>query len=131
MPVRLETFADSMSLHPDGNVMVPNGLMLRDDGRNPYAGYGSSPSLNARELPEGVEPMVRDVVARPAAGPPAIIALAQQRMNGSLDVGNLAFTWRAGQSSAMKDAEISDSRDIGTAEVNDRAAQFALKLALL
>jgi hypothetical protein len=123
VPARLESFADFTARHPQGKVLVPSNPALRDYGRNPYAGYDSStkPFLYAGDLPEGIDPMARVIVAKPPSGPPVIVALTHLRDKGALTIGSLAFSWRAGQASALNSADIAQGRDVGTVEVHDTA----------
>jgi hypothetical protein len=123
VPARLESFADFKSRHPQGKVLVPGNPGLRDYGRNPYAGYDSSikPFLYAGDLPEGIDPMARVVVAKPPSRPPVIVALTHLRDKGILTIGSLAFSWRAGQASAVDATDIAHGRDVGTVEVHDTA----------
>jgi hypothetical protein len=76
---------------------------FRDYGRNPYAGYDSAakPFLYAGDLPDGIDPMARVVVAKPPSAAPVIVALAHLREKGTVSIGALEFSWRAGQSSAV------------------------------
>ncbi len=121
VPARLESFADFRARHPEGKVLVPNDPAFRDYGRNPYAGYDSStkPFLHAGDLPEGIDPMARVVVAKPQSGTPVIVALSHLREKGALNIGSLVFSWRAGQSSAVDTGKIAEGRDVGTVEVHD------------
>jgi len=129
VPARLESFADFKARHPQGKVLVPGNPGLRDYGRNPYVGYDSStkPFLYAGTLPEGIEPMARVVVARPPSGPPVIVALTHLREKAVLNIGSLAFSWRAGQASALDTTEIAKGRDVGTVEVHDTADSAGLR----
>ena len=123
VPARLESFSDFKARHPQGKVLVPRNPGLRDYGRNPYAGYDSStkPFLYAGDLPDGIEPMERVIVAKPPSGSPVIVALIHLREKGALTIGSLAFSWRAGQASALDATEIAKGRDVGTVEVHDTA----------
>lgn len=121
VPARLESFADFKARHPEGKVLVPNDPAFRDYGRNPYAGYDSAakPFLYAGDLPEGIDPMARVVVAKPRSGAPVIVALAYLREKGTVRIGALEFSWRAGQSSAVDSSKIAEGHDVGTVEVHD------------
>jgi hypothetical protein len=130
VPARLESFADFTARHPQGKVLVPSNPALRDYGRNPYAGYDSSakPFLYSGDLPEGIDPMARVVVAKPPAGPPVIVALTHLRDKGALAIGSLAFSWRPGQASAVDSGKIAEGRDVGTVEVHDMTDVVSPKL---
>ena len=121
VPARLESYADFRERHPDGKVLVPRDPAFRDYGRNPYAGYDSttSPFLYIGDMPEGIEPMARVVVARPKNAKPVLVSLVSLREAGKLRIGTLAFSWKAGQASAVDAAEIAKGRDVGTVEVHD------------
>jgi hypothetical protein len=123
VPARLESFADFKARHPQGEVLVPGNPGLRDYGRNPYAGYDSStkPFLCAGDLPDGIEPMARVIVAKPPSGPPVIVALTHLREKGALIIGSLAFSWREGQASAVDATDIAQGRYVGTVEVHETA----------
>ena len=119
VPARLESFADFKSRHPDGKVLVPNNPNFRNYGRNPYVGYDSSavPFLYRGDLPQGIEPMARVVVVRNDRAKPVIVTLDALRKRGQLTIGNVEFTWKAGQSSAVDSENIAEGRDVGTVEV--------------
>ena len=119
VPARLESFADFKNRYPDGKVLVPNNPNFRNYGRNPYVGYDSSaaPFLYRGDLPQGIEPMARVVVARTDRAKPIIVTLEALRKQGRLTIGNVKFTWKAGQSSAVDSENIAEGRDVGTVEV--------------
>jgi hypothetical protein len=119
LPARLESFSDFKQRHPGGKVLVPNNEGARNYGRNPYVGYDSatSPFLYRGELPQGIEPMARVVVARRETGAPTIVAMALIREKTPLRVGSFVFLWKPGQSSAVDTEKISEGRDVGTVEV--------------
>ena len=50
-----------------------------------------------------------------------IVALTHLRDKGALTIGSLAFSWRAGQASAVDSADIAKGRDVGTVEVHNMA----------
>lgn len=128
VPARLESWADFRRAHPDGQVLVPNNPGFRSYGRNPYVGYDTSdrPFLYDGQLPEGIDPMQRVVIVpRPKDGPgePILISMATLAEAGSMTARGHSFTWRAGQSSALDQASIGGSRDVGTVAVNNAQGQ--------
>jgi hypothetical protein len=119
LPARLESFADFKSRHPGGKVLIPNNPTARDYGSNPYIGYDSSskPFLYQGDLPEGIEPMERVVVARLEQQTPVIVSLSLLRKIRTLRDGAFEFSWKPGQSSAVDEPTIAEGRDVGTVEV--------------
>ena len=119
VPARLESFADFKSRHPGGKVLIPNNPAARNYGSNPYAGYDSSsvPFLYQGDLPKGIEPMERVVVARLEHQMPVIVSLSLIREKTTLRDGALEFYWKPGQSSAVDEPKIAEGRDVGTVEV--------------
>ena len=119
LPARLEAYADFKARHPAGRVLVPNDPNARDYGRNPYAGYdtSASPFLYRGDLPKGIEPMERVVIARGENRPPVIVSLVHLREKKALRIGGFEFTWKPGQSSAVDSGDIAKGRDVGTVEV--------------
>lgn len=118
IPSRLESFGDFLGRSPNGKVLVPNNPQARDYGRNPYAGYdtSASPFLYRGDLPKGIDPMARVVIARNGVGPPFIVSLQTLREQGSIVSGDLTLHWKAGQASALDADRISEGRDVGTVE---------------
>lgn len=119
VPARLESFLDFKNRYPDGKVLVPNDPDFRNYGQNPYMGYDSSaiPFLYKGDLPQGIEPMARVVVARAERTRPVIVTLELLRKQGRVVIGSVEFTWQAGQSSAVDNAKIAEGRDVGTVDV--------------
>ena len=119
LPTRLESFSDFKSRHPGGKVLIPNDPAARNYGSNPYIGYDSSskPFLYQGDLPEGIEPMERVVVARLEEQAPVIVSLSLLRQSRTLREGALEFSWKPGQSSAVDEPKIAEGRDVGTVEV--------------
>jgi hypothetical protein len=114
IPARLESFANFKSRAPDGKVLVPSDRRMRAYGRNPYAGYDSTPYpfLFAGELPKGIEPMVRVVVVDGEAWSMPLL-----REKRTITKGDLVLTWRSGQNSALDTQRIQDGRDVGNVVV--------------
>jgi hypothetical protein len=125
VPSRLESWHRFKAQHPDGKVLVPNNPAMRPYGRNPYVGYDTSrlPFLYDGDLPEGIEPMARVVLARPEAAAPIAISVDRLRRESPVQHGGLIFSWEAGQASALDSASISAGRDVGNIVVSDSAGE--------
>lgn len=121
IPARLESYAEFTARFPKGRVLVPNGRFVRDYGRNPYVGYDSSarPFLYTGDYAGPGRPLMR-VVSVP--GVEAAWSFALLRATGEIKVpgtgmGDLVLSWRAGQTSALDQSDIAESRDVGTVTV--------------
>ena len=118
VPARLESYAEFVARHPDGKLLVPDGELLRDYGRNPYVGYdrSSTPFLYKGNYTGPGRPLMR-VVSIPGVNQAWSLELL--RRDGEIRVlgkpeGDLILRWRAGQNSALDSAMISEGRDVGT-----------------
>ena len=119
---RLESFANFAARAPEGQVMSGgefSHFTLSNSGRNPYVGYDTSarPFLYAGTLPEGIEPLARVVAV---AGFDKAYSLSLLREQGTIQDGDLIFSWEAGQNSAVDGAQITQSRDVGNVLVQRR-----------
>ena len=119
VPSRLISFDEFRTRHRDGRLLVPREPGARAYGRNPYGGYDSTatPFLYQGDLPKGIEPMARVIVVRADRTKPLVVTLEHVREAGAVVIGDIEVTWRAGQASAIDDAEIAKGRDIGTVDV--------------
>jgi hypothetical protein len=117
LPVRVESFENFKSRHPDGQVLVPTDPTMRPYGSNPYVGYDGSrvPFLYDGSLPQGIAPMAYVV----AVGDDAW-TLDLLREKGRIDAGDLQLTWEPGQNSALDHRVIAEGRDIGNVVVRRR-----------
>lgn len=115
IPSRLESYDRFKKRHPEGKVLVPNNVNIRDYGRNPYSGYDSlsRPFLYGGEMPDGIEPLARVVVVREAADNPVVVSLQALRDAGTLDREGVTLSWSEGQASALDSSKISDGKDVG------------------
>jgi hypothetical protein len=120
LPARLESLAQFRERHPDGRILVPNNPDFRNYGRNPYAGYDSSPQpfLFRGELPKDINPMVRVVMVR--TGKPIIVSLDLLREQERIEADNVTLSWTPGQASALDDDSVAGGRDVGTVSVQRR-----------
>lgn len=118
LPSWMESWAEFRARNPDGLVMAEPDA-TRDYGANPYVRYDSSdrPFLYSGEVPpHGIPPLARVVRVGDAAWPMTRIA-----EEGSLTEEGVAFTWRAGQASALDTSRIGEGRDVGTVRVRNAA----------
>ena len=67
-------------------------------------------------------------MAKPPSAKPVVVALAYLREKGTVSIGALEFSWRAGQSSAVDSGKIAEGRDVGTVEVHDMTDMGSPKL---
>jgi hypothetical protein len=118
IPSRVEGFAHLVEEHPDAMILVPNEPTMRPYGRNPYVGYdrreGPYP-LYTGGLPAELPAMMRVVVVKTADGLVAV-TLAHLRQAGQLSITGVSLSWRPGVSSALADATIAESADVGAVE---------------
>ena len=117
LPARLESFQAFADRHPDGQVLVPSNPMLRDYGRNPYAGYDRSrrPMLYRGEYDGPGSPLMRVVAVGDRAW-----SLELLRREGRIEADGLILTWTPGQASALDRARVADGRDVGNVVVQWR-----------
>ena len=119
IPSRVEGFAHLAGEHPDAMILVPNEPTMRPYGRNPYVGYdsrGGPYPLYTGGLPAELPAMMRVVVVKTADGPVAV-TLAHLRTVRRLSVAGVSLSWKPGVNSALADATIAKSADVGAVEV--------------
>jgi len=115
IPTRLQSFKLFKAAHPDGKVLHPNSRSLRQYGRNPYAGYdsrGKPYGLFRGEFPKDINAMARVVAVETAKGPFAV-SLSHLRAKKRIEKDGVVLSWTPGQVSALDNAVISKSRDVG------------------
>ncbi|MGH6899651.1 MAG: DUF3179 domain-containing protein [Geminicoccaceae bacterium] len=119
VPARLESFANFEQRAPDGRVQVAGRSRIRAYGATPYAGYDSAPApfLYHGLLPAGIAPLARVVRVGDQAW-----SLDLVREKAPFEVGDLRFTWAAGQASALDASTIADGADVGNVLVERRIA---------
>lgn len=117
MPVTVLPYSLFVERYPQGEVLMRPTPPARDYGRNPYAGYDTSdrPFLYDGDMPEGIDPMERVVVAGEDAN--AIIAVRVLREKGAVETDGIRIEWQAGMASALDDAAIAKGRDVGHVSV--------------
>jgi hypothetical protein len=131
VPVQIVSWGDFVAAHPDGMVLSRDTGHDRRYGENPYPGYDDvedAPFLYSGEIDGRLAAMERvlgievrgDVVAFPyfrlqevARGD---ISTAQASVGGD----PVVVLWKAGTTSALDDAEIAVSRDVGAAAAFSR-----------
>lgn len=117
LPSRVTSLDQFRQANRDAQVLVPNNRLMRDYGRNPYAGYdsASAPFLYRGEMPDNIPPMARVVVVRTDTEP-IIVSLEKVREKGHEQNG-YQISWADGVASALDRAKISDGKDVGTVRV--------------
>lgn len=115
----MESWAEFTARNPEGLVMAEPDFPRRY-GQNPYVGYDSGRPWNrfySGEMPpHGINPMMRVVRVGDRAWPFDRLAA-----EGEVSEGGVTITWTAGQASALDEAIIANSRDVGTVRVRDGA----------
>ena len=110
IPARLESVAKFRERAPDGQLLVPENDRARSYGLTPYVRFDSrAPRAVARYgLPDGITPMQRVVVVGEEAW---MLDLLREKVRH--EVGDLVFTWSAGQNSIHDRQVIAEGRDVG------------------
>ena len=115
LPSRLESFAQFMERHPEGELVVDTQGFQRPYGTNPYRYYdtpGNLPFLYQGELPPDIEPLARVVSLE---GRARAWSLAYLRMKQEIITEDgVRLRWRPGQASALDAPRIADGKDVGT-----------------
>jgi hypothetical protein len=128
LPAQIVSWETFKHAFPDGKVLSRKTGHPRSYGQNPYAGYDSidaSPFLYRGPNDGRLRPMERVVTVSIGADDVAYPFSALQRVRVVTDtVGGkpIAVFFEMGVASALDQAKLSASRDIGTAAVFDRAA---------
>ncbi|WP_380052784.1 DUF3179 domain-containing protein [Falsihalocynthiibacter sp. SS001] len=116
IPAWMEGFEQFRERNPEGLVMAePN--WPRAYGQNPYRGYDSSGSpflYRGENPPHGIPPLVRVVRVGDSAWP-----LSRLAEEGEVVENGVKISWSAGQASALDQANIAQSRDVGSIRVRD------------
>lgn len=122
LPSVLISFDIFRERFPNGEVLLPDPRRAQMSGQNPYVAYDSSayPFLFTGKLPDDIEPMMRVALVQDVA-PPAAVTLPYLRANGPVRIGNLEFSWSAGQASALDTGVIAEGADVGNIEVIDES----------
>ncbi len=121
VPARLESLEQFRARHPDGQILIPDNEGMRRYGANPYVGYDSQSrpySFYSGPLPDAVAPLSRVVRVEDRAW-----ALDLLRAKGRIEDGDLVITWSPGQVSALDDAWIAASFDVGNVVVQRTTAE--------
>lgn len=114
LPSTTMPFSRFRQMHPDGKVLVPSDPDLRNYGENPYVGYDSSarPFLYRGDLPEGIDPMERVIIAGNGEAP-VIVTMSLVREAGEIERQGITMKWQSGMVSALDQRVIAESRDTG------------------
>lgn len=126
LPATMLPYSRFSKTHPDGKVLVANNPGLRRYGANPYAYYDTSarPFLYRGELPPGIGPMERVIIAETGGGP-LIIAMKALREAGEIERDGLVIAWQPGMVSALDAPMIAESRDVGHVNVSRNGKNVA------
>ena len=117
LPARLESLARFRARAPDGQVMIPAGVMRQPYGETPYFHMDSLWDTQSRtmvrerfpsDLPDGISPLTRVVAVGDRAWS---VDLVQAR--GRVEANGLILTWHAGQNSIHDSPWIPAGRDVG------------------
>jgi hypothetical protein len=115
VPARLESFALFKKRHPEGKVLLAGNPNARPYGVNPYVRYDSRAApypLFTGALPRDINPMAR-VISLKIGGKPHAVTMGLVSREGRVEIGDVVVSWRAGQNSALDEAEIASGRDVG------------------
>ena len=121
LAARLESLAEFRRRHPDGTVQVPNNPAGRHYGANPYVGYDSRSHpypFYGGPLPDEIAPLARVVRVDDRAW-----SLELLRRRGRIEEGDLVLSWTPGQSSALDEALIARSFDVGNVVARRRSPE--------
>jgi hypothetical protein len=125
IPSPLLAWSDFKAAYPDGQVLSRDTGFRRDYGRNPYFGYDNpdtNPFLFRGTLDERARAKQRvvGVAIADAATAFSLDALATGQASAlNTEVGGTAVVilWRAGQNTALEEADTSKGRDVGSVGV--------------
>lgn len=116
-------FATFAGRYPDGMVLVGDeNKPAMEYGRNPYVGYDSSlsPMMYKGEMDGRLEPTVRVLTGIIAGVPiayPFPILAQDMVINDSIDGQAVVAFWQPGATSALDNASIDRSQDVGMASL--------------
>jgi hypothetical protein len=122
VPMQIVSFSEFAARHPDAQVLSRDTGHNRSYGDNPYVGYDSAESPFLFDGPTGgpLPPMTRVVTTGGDADPVAFpweIITEERVVEASVDGEPVVVLWAPGTASALDDADISDSADVGAAGV--------------
>ncbi|MBN1963092.1 MAG: DUF3179 domain-containing protein, partial [Anaerolineae bacterium] len=122
LPAQVVSFGQFAAQYPDGEVLAPGG---RSYGSNPYVGYDSSadPFLFLGEPDDRLFPTARVLAGYfggdPMAYPFEVLAEVGV-VNDMVGGQDVVVFYTPGQTSALDEANIDASRDVGTATLFSR-----------
>lgn len=123
LPSQVVSFSAFIEQYPAGEVLSRSG---RNYGSNPYVGYDSAsqPFLFRGEIDDRLPPTER-VLAGLLAGQPIAypfpVLAALGVINDTVGERNVVAIWQPGTTSALDQADIDSSRDVGMAALYNRA----------
>jgi hypothetical protein len=127
LPTQLVSFEAFVAQYPQGEVLSPGG---RNYGTNPYLGYDSDPQpfLFRGEIDERVDNPVERVLAGTIDGQPIAYPFSvledEQVINDVVGEEPVVAIWQPGKVSALDDAVIDESRDVGMAALYNRILEI-------
>ncbi len=124
LPARIVSWRDFRAEYPGAQVLSRDTGHERPYGENPYSGYDdvdTSPFFPAANATDDRLPPKERVVyverGNEAVAIPFSTLRARRVVRVEVDGRRLLVRWRGGVASPLDDAEISEGRDVGTAEV--------------
>jgi hypothetical protein len=124
LPSRITAWAEFRREHSDGKVLSRDTGHSRPYGRNPYAGYDSvdsPPFFPVQNADDDRLPPKERVVIVERGGETVVVpfSVLSERRVVRIEVGGdeLTVRWRSGVASSLDDPEVSEGRDVGSAEV--------------
>ena len=122
VPMQIVSFSELAARRPDAEVLSRDTGHRRPYGDNPYVGYESAESPFLFDGPTGgpLPPMARVVTTGGEADPVAFpweIVTDERVIEATVDDEPVVVLWAPGTASALDEADISESADVGAAGV--------------
>ncbi len=135
LPARIVSWRDFRAEYPSAQVLSRDTGHERPYGENPYSGYDdvdTSPFFPAANATDDRLPPKERVVyverGNEAVAIPFSTLRARKVVRVEVGGRRLLVRWRAGVASSLDDADISEGRDVGTAEVLEDGRLVAFDL---
>jgi len=131
IPSQMVSFGAFAEQFPDGEILSRNTGAIREYGINPYLEYDNKerpPGFLAEideRLPATERVLAGIVDGEPIAYPFTLLA-EQQVVNDIIGTKPVVAIWQPGVASALDEADINTSRDIGMAALYSRAVEDAI-----
>lgn len=124
-PTQIVSFAEFREAHPNGDVLSRDTGFNRDYGRNPYVGYDRAdqpPFLFQGETDGRLPPKARVIAVEiPEQVAYPFEVLEQNRVvNDTIGETPVVAMWQEGTASALDQASISGSKDVGAVGIFER-----------